>query len=358
MTPHPHARLWSGPRLRGRDHIRRALVVVLAATAGLWAAGAGAVPADAQGGACADPDGVTVVVDFQSLGAGTIVACAPGPVSSGFDALGQAGIGYQTVTAFPGFICRIQGLPGDTDCADTPPANAYWSYWTAERGGSWTYSQVGAGSRTPPAGSVEGWSFSTDATSSDSTPPRTAPPAPAPEAAPTPTPTPTPSATAAPPPEPPAADPQPEEPTGEGTTAGAGQGPTSDIGQPAATEAAPRPTASGPADPRPTTPEQVAQATPAPPATTATPAPTASTTDGPTPSAAPTASPTATAGPQDDPSLDPDAAAVPSPTPPANSALAVDTDEEGVPAGLIVGGGLAAALAGAAVVVVRRREDV
>ena len=65
----------------------------------------------------------------------------------------------QGTTQFPGLLCRINGEPASDPCHGAPPPDAYWGYWHAPRGGSWTYSSSGAGSRVPPAGSVEGWSF-------------------------------------------------------------------------------------------------------------------------------------------------------------------------------------------------------
>ena len=103
---------------------------------------------------------MTVVVDFAGLGGEVVAGCAPSP-ASGVDALAQAGFDMTAVQSDPGFICRIDGLP-DTeseDCADTPPASASWSYWTAELGGAWKYSSTGATS--PVEGDLEGWSFST-----------------------------------------------------------------------------------------------------------------------------------------------------------------------------------------------------
>ncbi len=155
-------------------------------------------------GACTDNIGITVVIDFQDLGGGVNVRCAPGPVTSGLDALDTAGIAWEPTRRFAGFVCRIAGRPGpDTEpCGDTPPATAYWSYWVAQRGGTWCYSNFGAGNRTPPPGTVEGWSFSLNRTGSQTPPPGYAPPAPIPGepanplkpsdcTVPTPTPTPT-----------------------------------------------------------------------------------------------------------------------------------------------------------------------
>lgn len=126
-------------------------------------------------GPCPDASGVTVVVDFQSLGRDTIVRCAPGSPSSGFDALTKAGITFSQVSSNPGFLCKIEGLPAPEgyarNCSVIPPTSAYWGYWVAPRGQAWCYSNVGA-SRVPVPGTVEGWSFSTG-TAEGGTPPRT-----------------------------------------------------------------------------------------------------------------------------------------------------------------------------------------
>lgn len=123
-------------------------------------------------GVCTDPTGVTVVIDFQELGGGVHVRCAPQPIGSGFDALKQAGIDYTTTVRFPGFICKIAGKPDNDPCQTASPATAYWSYWIAPRGGNWCYSNWGAGNRTPPPGSVEAWSFSFNRSASTSPTPR------------------------------------------------------------------------------------------------------------------------------------------------------------------------------------------
>jgi hypothetical protein len=161
--------------------VRRALtalavLAVATSTLGLGAPDAGAW----TDGACTDVSGVTVVVDFQELGGGVHVRCAPGPVASGLDALSKAGIDHQTTVKFPGFLCKIAGLPSNDPCQTASPASAYWSYWIAVRGGQWCYSNWGAGNRTPPPGSVEGWSFSLGRDGSTAPSPRHAVPGPLP----------------------------------------------------------------------------------------------------------------------------------------------------------------------------------
>ncbi|WP_216311799.1 hypothetical protein, partial [Streptomyces nanshensis] len=129
-------------------------------------------------GYCKDSDGVTVVVDFQELGGGTVVRCARGSQSTGLSALKNAGFGITGTNRWgEAFVCRIEGKPGaeSEPCIDTPPTSAYWSYWHSSNGGTWKYSQSGVTNRTPPKGSFEGWSFSKDKSESTSPPPGVAP---------------------------------------------------------------------------------------------------------------------------------------------------------------------------------------
>ena len=148
-----------------------AALVAIASTA-VWAPTATAA-------ACSGSTGVTVVVDFGSLGGGAQVACVPGDPTSGLRALAGAGYGYTFASRQPGLVCRINGKPAEDPCVNAPPTTAYWSYWHATRGGVWVYSTAGAGSRDPAPGTVEGWAFGAGR------PPAVAPPAPA--AAPKPT---------------------------------------------------------------------------------------------------------------------------------------------------------------------------
>ena len=117
-------------------------------------------------------DGVWVVVDARNLGGSITTRCAPGSPGSGLAALEGAGHAYSFVPRIPGMVCTIDARPEPCNGA---PADAYWSYWHAEAGGSWTYATRGAGSRTPPPGGVEGWRFG-----DGSAPPGAAPPAAAP----------------------------------------------------------------------------------------------------------------------------------------------------------------------------------
>jgi len=55
---------------------------------------------------------------------------------------------------YSGFVLKIDGT------GTTRPDNThYWSYWRSGGGGAWTYSNSGAYSTHPAAGTVEGWSY-------------------------------------------------------------------------------------------------------------------------------------------------------------------------------------------------------
>lgn len=162
--------------------------------AGLLLVAAAVTPAlvgtsSAQAAACSGTSGVTVVVQFPD--GHTEIGCAPGDPASGTEALRTAGFRVDFVFG-SGFVCRIKGEPAAETCERTPPSNAYWAYFHAERGGSWAYSSSGAG-YNPKPGTVEGWRFGSG--NPPTTPPPGSPPAPTPKptAKPTPGPTPKPS---------------------------------------------------------------------------------------------------------------------------------------------------------------------
>lgn len=145
----------TGPDLGPAGRLRRRLVgmvVSLLVGAGLLVA----VAPEAYAAACTGTSGVSVVVDFGSLGGGVKTMCAPGDPASGLAALTGAGFSYAFLPRFPGFVCRINSLPNPCNGA---PATAYWSYWHAARHGTWSYSSTGAGSYNPAPNTVEGWAF-------------------------------------------------------------------------------------------------------------------------------------------------------------------------------------------------------
>ncbi|MBU8859769.1 MULTISPECIES: hypothetical protein [unclassified Micromonospora] len=148
---------------RPRSTVRNWLAGLLAAVvAGVALTAVEPTPRAAHAAACVGTSGVTVVVDFAALGGGVQVGCAPGDPATGLAALQGAGF---TVTGTKrwglAFVCRINGKPtaATEPCVNTPPVTAYWSYWHAPSGGSWSYSTSGATSYNPAPGSVEGWSF-------------------------------------------------------------------------------------------------------------------------------------------------------------------------------------------------------
>lgn len=123
------------------------------------AAAKSAAPKPNVTAACATPGkGVTEVVDFTKLGGKIRTACDPTDpkTSTGLTVLKGAGFTYSFVPKYPGFVCRIDGLPNPCNGA---PVNAYWSYWHATPHGKWISSSVGAGTYHPVPGSVQGWAF-------------------------------------------------------------------------------------------------------------------------------------------------------------------------------------------------------
>ncbi|MBB2893144.1 hypothetical protein [Flexivirga oryzae] len=123
-----------------------------------------AAPARAAGynGYCTSSTGVTVVVDFRSLGGGVAVRCAPvRSGATGLDALQAAGVPVTMAARQPGFVCRLYGKPASDPCVNASPTTAYWSYWHAPNGGAWSYSSEGAASHHVIPGGFEGWAFST-----------------------------------------------------------------------------------------------------------------------------------------------------------------------------------------------------
>jgi hypothetical protein len=119
---------------------------------------------------CTATTGAIVAVDFSHWGGPVLRSCGTTP-TTGYALLNQGG--WQTAGTEhdgPGFICRI-GYSGyrhgsqyptaaQQACVETPPANAYWAFWQAGAGqDTWTYSQLGAMSYHPSAGSVSLWVF-------------------------------------------------------------------------------------------------------------------------------------------------------------------------------------------------------
>jgi hypothetical protein len=110
--------------------------------------------APATAAPCSGTAGVTVVVEYGALGGGIDQLCAPeGGGRTADRLLKDTGHALTFVQRFPGFVCRIEGVPADDPCVNTPPADAYWGLWWSDgKSGEWSYSSLGAGSLTIPAG--------------------------------------------------------------------------------------------------------------------------------------------------------------------------------------------------------------
>ena len=109
----------------------------------------------ATGQGCAPGVGVTVVVDFGSMG-GIAIGCAPGQQSTGLDALAAAGFSVTPGLA-AGTVCTVDSLPseGYPYCWIT---GGFWSYWKKSSWGlGWTMSPAGPAAGPLPIDSVEGW---------------------------------------------------------------------------------------------------------------------------------------------------------------------------------------------------------
>ncbi|WP_203569077.1 hypothetical protein [Aestuariimicrobium ganziense] len=95
------------------------------------------------------------LVVVTDTGATRASICVGRP-STGLQALST--VGYSNAPG--GYVCTVAGYPST---CPTTFANQYWSYWYATPGGQWTYSPLGAGGRRPPAGTLEGWCYTANA---------------------------------------------------------------------------------------------------------------------------------------------------------------------------------------------------
>ena len=128
-----------------------------AAASGLALAGLVMTSAPASAAACSGTSGVTVVVD---TGSSVNTRCAAGDPASALKALTAAGFSVTYPQQYPGsVVCRINGFPASDPCVRMPPADAYWAFFHATRGGGWTYSSSGVSSYDPRPGTVVGFRF-------------------------------------------------------------------------------------------------------------------------------------------------------------------------------------------------------
>ncbi|MHB1137393.1 MAG: hypothetical protein ACYC2O_00460 [Microthrixaceae bacterium] len=233
----------------GRHAVRVGALVVslsMAMTCLAWAAAASPAAAQGCGPAPSGQVAVALVVD-DSTSAPSERCVVVGGRATGYDVLIAAG---HTLRIEMGFLCAIDGVPA-TGCGNRPDFNgAYWRYFHAAPGGSWSYSSVGGGGyRMPDRCAVEGWRFASSA--SEAVAPRPAPPAVTCEAPP--------ATTTPPPPAAPAPTAAPPVAGSGGAVAGGAPGAGTPPGSPAPGGAVPAPTS---------VPGEVATTVPASPGTT------------------------------------------------------------------------------------------
>lgn len=124
-------------------------------------------------------------MDFGPLGGGTDIGCDPnGAGAPASEVVPAAGFPLTYAAGDP-FVCRISGLPGESDesCARTPPADAYWAlYWSDGTSSQWSYSSSGVAGLEVPAGGSIGWRFQDGGNRENpSAPPTAAKPSPSPQ---------------------------------------------------------------------------------------------------------------------------------------------------------------------------------
>lgn len=134
-------------------------MVVLTAAAYAGVLGAASPPAAAA--TCPTAEGVSVVVDFNDLGGGVQEICdASGGGEHAATLFTRNGYALTYVQRQPGFVCRINDVPAEDPCVNTPPADAYWGLWWSDgTTGTWSYSTLAAGSLKIPEGGYVAFSW-------------------------------------------------------------------------------------------------------------------------------------------------------------------------------------------------------
>lgn len=119
---------------------------------------------DLTSGACTK-SGISLVVDFGlDSRIQPVIRCISGSDLSGWQVLEQAGLKVEGTSEYPtAFVCRIKNWPDNKseDCAGTPGlTGGSWVYFYSKPGSNgWQRSPVGAATRKPVCGEVEGWLF-------------------------------------------------------------------------------------------------------------------------------------------------------------------------------------------------------
>lgn len=85
-------------------------------------------------------------------------------------------VGGMSLAAAPA-VAATSTPPASSPATAGPDAAVYvyWSYWSSNSSGGWTFAQVGSASVTPADGSVEGWRYGAGQGSGPSQPPSVAP---------------------------------------------------------------------------------------------------------------------------------------------------------------------------------------
>lgn len=115
-------------------------------------------------GACTEV-GATVIVDFGSNSKiQPIVRCVIESDLSGWQVLERAALTVEGTSEYPkAFVCRINDWPDrkSEDCMGTPGlTGGSWVYFYSKPSSNgWQRSPVGAATRKPLCGEVEGWLF-------------------------------------------------------------------------------------------------------------------------------------------------------------------------------------------------------
>ena len=119
---------------------------------------------DSASGACTS-SGISLVVDFGSDSKiQPVIRCVRGLDLSGWQILEQAALRVEGTSEYPkAFVCRINDWPSEIaeDCMGTPGlTGGSWVYFYSKPGNNgWHRSPVGAATRKPLCGEVEGWLF-------------------------------------------------------------------------------------------------------------------------------------------------------------------------------------------------------
>lgn len=154
-----------------RVSVRAALIALIALVAigGLFGTGVISTvskPIDSTtasaAGFCTEA-GVSLLVETGE--SDTIIACAKNFSDTGWQLFAATNQQVEGTSEYPvGFVCRINDFPSDSteSCTGTPTAaSGSWAYYFAssETGNHWMLSGVGAATRKPKCGDVDGWVF-------------------------------------------------------------------------------------------------------------------------------------------------------------------------------------------------------